>query len=69
MPVWLQGLGALAIVVALMVGSWYGVAASALLIGGIVFRTAMEDRTLQRELPGYAAYAAHVRYRLIPGVW
>jgi len=33
------------------------------------FRTALEDRTLQAELPGYAAYAQQTRYRLIPGIW
>jgi protein-S-isoprenylcysteine O-methyltransferase Ste14 len=32
-------------------------------------RTALEDRTLQAELPGYAAYARQVRYRLLPGIW
>ncbi len=42
-------------------------AASALII--IVVRTALEDRTLQQELPGYAAYAQKVRYRLFPGIW
>ena len=35
----------------------------------LVMRTALEDRTLQKELPGYAEYAARVRFRLIPGVW
>ncbi len=34
-----------------------------------VVRTALEDRTLRRELPGYAQYANTVRYRLLPGVW
>ncbi|HET6427712.1 MAG TPA: isoprenylcysteine carboxylmethyltransferase family protein [Phycisphaerae bacterium] len=34
-----------------------------------VVRTALEDRTLHRELDGYADYAARVRYRLLPGVW
>jgi protein-S-isoprenylcysteine O-methyltransferase Ste14 len=34
-----------------------------------VIRTALEDRTLQAELPGYAEYAQHTRYRLLPGVW
>ena len=34
-----------------------------------VIRTALEDRTLQQELPGYVAYASCVRYRLIPGVY
>jgi protein-S-isoprenylcysteine O-methyltransferase Ste14 len=34
-----------------------------------VVRTALEDRTLQAELPGYREYAERVRYRLIPGLW
>lgn len=36
---------------------------------GMVIRTALEDCTLQAELPGYRAYAARVRFRLLPGVW
>lgn len=35
----------------------------------IIIRTQLEDRKLQAELPGYADYAAHTRYRLLPGVW
>lgn len=35
----------------------------------LVIRTRLEDRTLQEELEGYKAYAARVRYRLLPGVW
>jgi protein-S-isoprenylcysteine O-methyltransferase Ste14 len=34
-----------------------------------VCRTALEDRTLQRSLPGYARYAEKTRQRLIPGMW
>jgi len=34
-----------------------------------VLRTALEDRTLQRELDGYADYACRVKYRLVPLVW
>lgn len=34
-----------------------------------VIRTALEDRTLQDELPGYREYAQRVRYRLIPGIY
>lgn len=34
-----------------------------------VLRTALEDRTLQAELPGYKDYAQQTRYRLVPGVW
>ena len=39
--------------------------------GGAAFivRTTLEDRTLQLELKGYAAYAARVRYRLVPGLF
>lgn len=40
-----------------------------LLCVGIVVRTALEDKTLQAELPGYKEYAEKVRFRLIPGVW
>jgi len=35
----------------------------------VIIRTALEDRTLQEELPGYREYAQQVRYRLLPGVW
>ncbi|WP_193181964.1 methyltransferase family protein [Nisaea sediminum] len=34
-----------------------------------VIRTALEDRTLLEELPGYRDYARRVRYRLVPGVY
>ncbi|MDX1302908.1 isoprenylcysteine carboxylmethyltransferase family protein [Photobacterium sp.] len=34
-----------------------------------VIRTALEDQTLQEELPGYRYYARRVRYRLIPGIY
>jgi protein-S-isoprenylcysteine O-methyltransferase Ste14 len=42
-------------------------AAVALIIA--VIRTALEDRTLQQELPGYRAYAQRVPYRLVPGLY
>lgn len=35
----------------------------------LIIRTALEDRTLQKELPGYAEYARRVQYRLLPGIW
>ena len=34
-----------------------------------VLRTALEDRTLIRKLPGYRDYADKTRKRLIPGIW
>ncbi len=35
----------------------------------MVVRTALEDKTLQEELPGYKEYAQKTRYRLLPGIW
>jgi len=40
-----------------------------LVVAAVVVRTALEDRTLQAELPGYAEYAQKTRYRLLPGIW
>jgi protein-S-isoprenylcysteine O-methyltransferase Ste14 len=54
---------------ALLLGSWWGLAAAVIPAGILVIRTAMEDRELQRRLDGYRDYAARVRYRLIPYVW
>jgi protein-S-isoprenylcysteine O-methyltransferase Ste14 len=35
----------------------------------VIVRTALEDRTLRAELPGYGEYVARTRYRLIPLIW
>ena len=35
----------------------------------IIIRTALEDQTLQEELPGYHEYSNRVCYRLVPGIW
>lgn len=35
----------------------------------LAVRTALEDRTLQAELPGYTEYARKTRHRLLPGIW
>lgn len=53
----------------LLLGSvWsYAVTGATVLLFGV--RTALEDRTLRRELPGYESYAKATRYRLFPGVW
>lgn len=39
-----------------LLNSWYGLIVNALLIAGVFIHTTMEDRTLQRELPGYSEY-------------
>ncbi len=53
----------------LLFGSWWAFIPAVLTIIAFVIRTALEDKTLQTELPGYADYARQVRYRLIPGLW
>jgi protein-S-isoprenylcysteine O-methyltransferase Ste14 len=47
---------------------WVLIPAAVALVVTLV-RTALEDRTLQQELPGYEHYAQRVRYRLWPGVY
>lgn len=53
----------------LVLGSFYALIPGALLAVLFVVRTALEDRTLMVELPGYREYAEGVRYRLLPRVW
>ncbi len=53
----------------LMLGTLWGLVPVLVEIVLLVLRTALEDRTLQEELPGYADYARRVRYRLVPGIW
>lgn len=53
----------------LLLGSWWGLAAAPIMAALLCARAVMEERTLARELEGYAGYAARVRYRLIPMVW
>ena len=55
--------------IVLALGSaWALIPAAAALVIAVV-RTALEDRTLQEELPGYRDYARRVRYRLFPGIY
>ena len=54
---------------ALLLGSWLGLAAGSLIVASAALRSVKEERVLRAELPGYDAYAARVRYRLLPGVW
>jgi len=50
-------------------GSWPALAPAAVMAAAMLLRTVLEDRTLHAELPGYAEYAARVRWRLLPGVF
>ncbi len=53
----------------LLLGSYWAVIPQAVAVLTLLVRTELEDRLLQRELPGYRDYAGKVRFRLIPGVW
>jgi len=53
----------------LALGSCWGFVGLALMLPFLVWRLLDEERLLARELPGYRAYQARVRYRLIPGLW
>jgi protein-S-isoprenylcysteine O-methyltransferase Ste14 len=55
--------------VALLLGSWWGLAITPVYFLLFAIRTGIEERALAEGLPDYADYAARVRYRLLPGVW
>jgi len=57
------------VAVALILGSYWALAAVGVIAVLLVLRTALEDRTLQRELSGYREFAAQTRWRLVPGIW
>ncbi len=52
-----------------LLASWWAILPSLLNAALLILRTALEDRTLLAELPGYTDYASQARYRLLPGVW
>lgn len=53
----------------LLLGSCWALLVSGLEAAGHIFRTALEDRDLRQNLPGYCDYAEQVRWRLLPGIW
>lgn len=53
----------------LWLGALWAYAAAGVTLTAIVVRTALEDRTLRAELPGYEDYTRRVRRRLVPGLW
>lgn len=54
---------------ALILGSPWTLALATLITVLILWRTAREDQTLRRELPGYEEYTTITKYRLMPGIW
>ncbi len=63
------GIVAFAVGTPLLLGSGYGVLCGAVLVVLVARRAVLEERALSRALPGYAAYMAQVRYRLVPHLW
>lgn len=55
--------------VPLLLGSWWGLVMIPVVVLLFAIRIGIEERTLRDGLPGYADYAARVRYRLVPGIW
>jgi protein-S-isoprenylcysteine O-methyltransferase Ste14 len=55
--------------VPLLLGSCWALLPVPLFVAGFGVRAIGEERVLRAALPGYAAYAEMVRFRLIPGLW
>jgi len=53
----------------LILGSWLALGVAGFLVALLVVRTALEDRTLRDELPGYTRLCETTRSRLVPGLW
>lgn len=57
------------IAVAFLLDSWWTLIPGAVGVLLLITRTALEDKSLQKELNGYNDYTRKTRYRLIPGIW
>jgi protein-S-isoprenylcysteine O-methyltransferase Ste14 len=55
--------------VPVMLGSWWALAIGVGIVLLFIFRTSLEDRTLQKELEGYPEYSQNVKFRILPGIW
>jgi len=53
----------------LALGTYWGLIFSGIICILLIVRTALEDATLKKELPGYAEYTENVKYKLIPLLW
>ena len=50
-------------------GTFWGLVFSGIICILLIVRTALEDATLKKELPGYSEYTENVKYKLIPLLW
>jgi protein-S-isoprenylcysteine O-methyltransferase Ste14 len=53
----------------LVLGSWWASIPQVIAALMLVWRSSLEDKTLQVELPGYVEYTKQTKYRLVPGIW
>ena len=53
----------------LILGSIWGFVPIGIIILIFIVRTALEDKTLRNELPGYEEYAKQTQYKLVPYIW
>jgi protein-S-isoprenylcysteine O-methyltransferase Ste14 len=63
------GMTLLALMLPVALGSVWALIPGGLAALLFITKTALEDRMLREELPGYAEYAQRVHYRLLPGIW
>jgi protein-S-isoprenylcysteine O-methyltransferase Ste14 len=63
------GLILLYVAQALILGSVWALVIAGLIAVLFLWRTAMEDQVLRKDLPGYEEYTSVTRYRLMPGLW
>ena len=54
---------------ALFLESYVSALAVSLIVGTLIARIFIEEKTLQENLPGYPEYMEKTRYRLIPFIW
>lgn len=64
-------MGTLPLMVALplALGSYWTLLLVIPVLAALIWRLIDEERVLRRDLPGYTAYCARVRWRLVPGIW
>jgi protein-S-isoprenylcysteine O-methyltransferase Ste14 len=55
--------------VPLVLGSWWALIPSVIIVGLFVYRTYREDQMLKDGLAGYVEYTEEVKYKLFPGIW
>jgi protein-S-isoprenylcysteine O-methyltransferase Ste14 len=64
-----SGMSVMMLATPVALGSYVALPVAALIIPLLMYRLIHEERVLRQELPGYAEYCGHTRFRLVPLVW